>query len=89
MANLKASKKSARKDEKRRVQNKALKTRIKNLTKKMLEEKDPEKKKSYLNLLYSFYDKAVKRNIVKKNTASRKKSKLTKIVMKQLQPQGK
>ncbi len=89
MANIRASKKSARKDLKRRAQNKALKTRIKNLTKKLLEEKDPEKKKTILRLLYSYYDKAVKRNIIKKNTAARKKSKITKLVNQQLQLQAK
>lgn len=89
MANIKASKKSARKDLKKRVMNKALKTKIKNLTKKLLEEKDPEKKKTTLKQLYSYYDKAVKRDIIKKNTAARKKSKITKLINQQLQPQAK
>lgn len=83
MANLKASKKSARKDLKRRIMNKAIKTRIKNLTKKLTEEKDLEKRKAIVKQLYSYYDKAVKRNIIKKNTAARKKSKITKLINQQ------
>jgi len=48
------------------------------MTKKYLRENDPEKKKDLLKEVYSAYDRAVSKGILHKNTASRKKSKLTK-----------
>ncbi|HDI83449.1 MAG TPA: 30S ribosomal protein S20, partial [candidate division WOR-3 bacterium] len=49
---------------------------------------DREKAIALLKELYSVYDKAVKIGFIHRNTASRKKSKITKRVNQQLQAQG-
>lgn len=73
--------KRIRQNEKRRIRNKAYKTRIKNLFKKLLKEKDIEKKKGILNLLYKYVDKAVKRGVLHENKGARIKSKAAKLVI--------
>ena len=88
MANTRSAEKRARQNIKRRQRNRGLKTRIKNLTKKILVEQDREKIKSLLNELYSVYDKAVKIGFIHENTASRKKSKITRKVNQRLQAQA-
>ena len=88
MANTRSAVKRARQNIKRRQRNRGLKTRIKNLRKKILVEQDKEKIKSLLNELYSVYDKAVKIGFIHENTASRKKSKITRKVNQRLQAQA-
>ncbi len=88
MANTRSAEKRARQNIKRRQRNRGMKTRIKNLTKKVLSEKDREKAIALLKELYSVYDKAVKIGFIHRNTASRKKSKITKRVNQVLQAQG-
>lgn len=73
--------KRIRQNEKRRIRNKAYKTRIRNLFKKLLKEKDKEKKKEILNLLYKYVDKAVKRGIVHENKGARIKSKAARLAI--------
>jgi len=46
--------------------------------KKLLDAKDKEKAKDALKLVYKKLDKATKVNLIKKNTASRMKSRLSK-----------
>lgn len=72
--------KRMRQNEKRRLRNKAYKTRIKNLVKKIAREKDTEKNKTTLNLLYKYVDKAVKRGIIHENKGARIKSKAVKLL---------
>nr|YP_010985988.1 ribosomal protein S20 [Grateloupia asiatica]WOL36906.1 ribosomal protein S20 [Grateloupia asiatica] len=67
-----------------RVRNKMYKSAIKTLTKKYItslkQSKDVSVYKSNLAAVYQKIDKAVKRGIIHKNTASRKKSLLAKLI---------
>ena len=56
---------------------------IKNI-KKLVEENKKEEAQKLLPQTYKAIDKAVKRNILKKNTAARKKSRITRMVNKSL-----
>jgi len=75
----KAAKKWLRKSEKRRKINLAIKKKLKELIKQtrnfIVEKKFNEAQRS-LTLVYKALDKAAKRKVIKKNTASRKKSRL-------------
>ncbi|MGC9031422.1 MAG: 30S ribosomal protein S20 [Minisyncoccia bacterium] len=79
----KSAKKELRKNEKRRIRNLFWKRKIKNLEKEIknlvLENKIEEAKK-ILPEFYKIIDKAAKNNVLKKNTASRKKSKIVKLI---------
>jgi len=81
----KSAKKRLRQNEKLRSLNLVYKKRMKAIVKEIQElaiagkKKDAEKN---LPTAYKIIDKAAKRGIIKKNTASRKKSRLTKIVLK-------
>ncbi|MEW5691947.1 MAG: 30S ribosomal protein S20 [Candidatus Hydrogenedentota bacterium] len=79
MAHTKSAKKSIKQNEKRRLRNKSVKTEIKTLIKKCLvaaKEKRQDELKQLLGLTYSKIDKAAKKNIIHKNSANRKKSRL-------------
>ena len=80
MANIKSAKKRILTAEKNRLQNVATKTRIKTAMKKVLEyatAKDTEALKEALSTAYQLCDKAVSKGVLHKNTAARKKSRLT------------
>lgn len=81
----KSAKKALRQSKKRRARNikrkKAFKDIIKNIRKLALENKKKEAEK-LLSAAYKAIDKAGKTGVLKKNTASRKKSRLTKLVNK-------
>ncbi len=80
MANLKSSKKRVLVAERNRVRNVAFKTSIKTAFKKVLElakAADTEALKSALSRAYQLCDKAVSKGVLHKNTAARKKSRLT------------
>jgi len=83
----KSAKKALRQNIKRRAHNRKVKDNLKNLIKKVrsfaLEKKSGEAKK-LLPQLYKALDKAAKTKIIKKNTASRKKSRITKLFNKSL-----
>jgi len=70
-----------RKDEKRRARNRMYKMRIKETFKKILKEKNVEKKRELLNLLYKYVDKAVKRGVIHENKGARIKSKAAKLLI--------
>ena len=85
MANLPAAKKSIRKDKKRRERNLNITSKIKTLTKKLndlIGQKKQQEAALLLRDVMSALDKAAKNNIIKKNTASRKKSRLSQRVAK-------
>lgn len=85
MPNTKSAKKSLRKNEKKEQLNKMHKRRVKNLTKKVLsliEQNKKEEAKKIIPQAYKVIDKATKKNVIKKNTAARKKSRLTKLASK-------
>ena len=81
----KSAKKSLRQSKKRRARNirqkEAFKNIIKNIRKLALENKKKEAEK-LLPKAYKALDKAAKTGVIKKNTADRKKSRLTKLVNK-------
>lgn len=86
MTNSKSAKKRVGVNERNRLQNRYYKTSVRTLTKiffKSLElyqiEQTPELKNKLTttrNLIYSFLDKGVKRNIFHKKNAARKKARL-------------
>ena len=90
MANNKSAKKRIQIAERNRLINKSYKSTVRTLTKKTLEncekyKKDPndDNKKLIqisLNSAFSIIDKAVKKNVLHKNTGANKKSKINKFV---------
>ena len=84
----KSAKKALRQSLKKRARNLAYKTKIKRLIKKvkfLISEQKIEEAKKILPQVYKILDKAVKKGVIKKNTASRKKSKIAKSINYQLQ----
>ena len=79
----KAAKKALRQSLKRRARNIRKKEKIKELLKEfknLLSKKEIEKAKSLLPQIYKSLDKAAKTGLIKKNTASRKKSRMAKAI---------
>ena len=80
-----SAKKSLRKNMKRRGRNILYKKKTKELIKKarlLASEKKLEEIKAILPKIQKSLDKAAKRNVIKKNTASRKKSRIAKMISK-------
>lgn len=78
---IKSAKKRLKQNEKLRVLNLGYKRRMKKVVKEIRELVSAGKKVDAKKLLpesYKIIDKAAKRGVIKKNTASRKKSRLTK-----------
>lgn len=92
MANSQSSKKRIKVNKRNRVQNNSYKSLIKTFTKKYIllirHFKNNQTLDNYLisrqalNLVFSSIDRAAKKNVLHKNTASRKKSKLYKMLKK-------
>ena len=90
MANNKSAKKRIEIAERNRLINKSYKSTVRTLTKKTLEncakyKKDPSDDnknlvKTSLNKTFSLIDKAVKKNVLHKNTGANKKSKINNFV---------
>lgn len=83
MANHKSAEKRAHQNEKRRVRNKAVKTRIKHATKHVRSssgEVPKEAALANLNAAKSIIDKAAKKGVIHKKTAARKISRLSKLL---------
>lgn len=79
----KSAKKALRQSLKKRIHNLFYKKKIKSLLKKariLVSEKKAEQAKDLLPQIYKILDKAVKEKVIKKNTASRKKSRITKLI---------
>ena len=78
MANHFSALKRARQTRKRTEQNRGARARLRHAIRNLRTSitKDPEKAKSMLPATVSVIDKAVKRGLVKENTASRYKSRL-------------
>lgn len=77
----KSAKKELRKTKKRTIYNKAVKDNLIWLERQFLKaigDKDQKKAKEFLLKLQKYFDKAAQRDIVKKNRAARKKSRLSK-----------
>lgn len=84
MANIKSAQKRALIAEENRQRNVAWKSSIKTAIKKALEaaKNSDETVNDKLSAVYKLYDKAVSKGIVHKNTAARKKSRLTRNINK-------
>ncbi len=85
MANIKSSKKRVLIAERNRLRNVAMKSSIKTAVKKVLElstSEDKEALQAALSNAYKLCDKAVSKGVLHKNTAARKKSRLTKALNK-------
>jgi len=87
MANIKSAKKRILTAQRNYERNTAFKSSIKTAVRKTLEaaqskENNQEAVKTALSLAYKLCDKAVSKGILHKNTAARKKSRLTKAVNK-------
>ena len=83
----KSAKKAVRQNERRRIRNLGQKRKLKSLLKEvktLISQKKIEEAKKLLPQVYKFLDKAAKRNLIKKNTASRKKSRISKAIVKNL-----
>jgi small subunit ribosomal protein S20 len=81
----KSAKKALRQSKKRRGRNIQKKKIIKKLlkkVKKLVSEKKIEEAKKLLPQVYKLLDKAAKTGLIKKNTASRKKSRITRLLAK-------
>jgi small subunit ribosomal protein S20 len=81
----KSAKKALRQNIKRRARNLVYKNKIKNFIKRarsLVSENKLEEAKKLLPQLYKTLDKAAKVGVIKKNTASRKKARITKLVNK-------
>jgi len=85
MAITKSAKKALRQNLRRKAKNLVYKNKIKNLVKEartlVLEKKIDEAQK-LLPAIYKAADKAAKTGVIKKNTADRIKSRLTKLIQK-------
>lgn len=81
----KSAKKALRQSETRKARNVQKKKKIKRTLKKIggfLNEKKTKEAKSILPQMYKLLDKAAKTGLIKKNTAARKKSRITKLISK-------
>jgi small subunit ribosomal protein S20 len=85
LANHKSALKRARQNIIRRDRNRSVKTRIKNVVKhirQLVEENAPDEALKTLNKAQSIIDKAAKKGVIHKKTASRKISRLTQLINK-------
>ena len=81
----KSAKKSQRQNLRRKTGNTKKRTKIKNLIKEVRDlvlQKKIEEAKKILPQVYKILDKAAKTGLIKKNTASRRKSRISKLIIK-------
>jgi len=81
----KSAKKALRQNVRRRARNLVYRKKMRGLIKQvrtLVEEKKIEEAKKLLPQVYKILDKTAKIGIIKKNTASRKKARITKLVNK-------
>jgi len=77
MPNHKSCEKRLRQEKKRAARNHYVKATIKTLDKKLRSDLPIEDKEKLLSEVYSKLDKAAKKNVIHKRTASRRKTRLT------------
>jgi small subunit ribosomal protein S20 len=82
VANHKSALKRAAQNERRRLRNKTVQTRVKNVVKevRLTTDQNAENAVEHLNMAKSTIDKAAKKGVLHKKTASRKISRLAKQV---------
>jgi len=89
LANIKSAKKRAEISERNRLKNVSIKSAVKTAIRKVLETVKAAKSEELtaaLNKAYSIIDKAVSKGVLHKNTAARKKSRITRHINKQQVP---
>ena len=89
MANIKSAKKRAETSERNRQRNISIRSSVRTAVRRVFEAikaSDMEKVKEALSKAYSVIDKAVTKGVLHKNTAARKKSRLTRHSTKQEVP---
>jgi small subunit ribosomal protein S20 len=82
-----AARKYLRQSQKHRAMNLVYKNKIKSLIKEartLVSQKKTKEAKNLLPQIYQALDKAAKANVIKKNAADRNKSRLTKLISKNL-----
>lgn len=92
MPHIESAKKRLRQNERRREWNKALSSSMKTVIKRLMsavEEKNLDAAQKTLPVAMKRIDKAAKRNVIHKNTASRYKSKVARAVQKLATPAAK
>ena len=85
MAITKSAKKSIRQNVRRKARNLVYKDKMKSLVKEarlLVSQKKIKEAKDILPQVYKILDKAAKVGVIKKNAASRKKSRITKLIAK-------
>jgi len=85
----KSAKKAIRQNIRRKKRNLVYKNKIKDLVKKvkvLTAENKKEEARSLLPQIYKALDKAAKAGVIKKNTASRKKARISRLVQKIAKP---
>lgn len=85
MAITQSAKKALRQSVRRRAGNIVYKEKIKNLLKEvknLVSQKKVQEAETLLKNIYKVLDKAAKKGVIKKNTASRKKSRISKLISK-------
>ena len=83
MPNLKASKKALASSKNKQLFNQRKKTQMKKAVKKvrdLTKDGKPQEAQQHMAAAYQAIDKAMKRGVIKQNTAARKKSRLEKMV---------
>lgn len=73
-----SQKKRIRQNEKRNLKNRAMKSQVKTVSKKIKTSKEIKEKEANLSKAYSLIDKSAKKNVYHKNKAARLKSKMAK-----------
>ena len=82
MPHHKAFKKTLITDKKKNLRNKDAESRLRTMIKKVRTATNKEEAEAALKTAFSVIDSTARKNILKKNTASRKKSRLAKFVAK-------
>jgi small subunit ribosomal protein S20 len=83
LANHKSALKRARQNEERRLRNKSVKTRVKNIVRDVrlsVNESSKEDARNKLDMAKSNIDRAAQKGVIHKKTAARKISRLSKLV---------
>ena len=80
MPTHKSAEKALRQARARNLRNKAVKTKVRTIIKKVETAQDKTQAQTLLRQTFSLLDKAVKRNVIHFNQASRTKSRLTRLV---------
>lgn len=80
MANTKSAEKKIRQDKKRRANNRAQRSRLRTLIRKVTTEQDPASAAAALKEVEAMLDRFASRNLIHRNMAARKKSQLARRV---------